>query len=147
MRIPNWPRTGYSRLLDNKTHALWEIKTVSDDEMAGGRELEALKIEHSSSIAFIIHAPVYLPAIQLHLLAEGECTNAHLLGNRINLGDFALHFWSIPRPAVYPPSLSILKTCRTPMGPFPPTIMELCLSLGYRGVLCGEMGGLMREAH
>ena len=49
--------------------------------------------------------PVYREAIQASI---GSCMSTHSLGNRININDFALRF-SIPRPVLCPPSLSILK--------------------------------------
>jgi len=50
--------------------------------------------------------PFYHSAIQASI---GLYTIAHLLGNRMNVGDSAVYFSSILRLVLYPPSLSIHK--------------------------------------
>jgi len=81
--------------------------------------------------------PVYHSAIQASI---GSYTSAHLLGNRMNVGDSALHFSSIPRLVLYPQSLSIPKdagpqwSARTDgncsLRTFSSTPHELCTFLG-----------------
>ena len=63
----------------------------------------------------------------------------------IFMGDFALIFSSIPRPVLYPASLSILNTCRIPMGRTGERADPMCTCLYWRTFSSTPMNYISRE--